>query len=81
VNGIAASILNSNALHVLARRAVHAHSSMPPDERGAMAAELRTLFSTAGIAFMEAPFHCAYGRTSFRSNKHFSHSQSLAKTA
>ena len=50
-----------DALRMRARRAVHAHNSMPPDERGAMAAELRALFVAAEDAFIEAPFHCAYG--------------------
>lgn len=50
-----------DALRMQARRAVYAHNSMSPDERGAMAAELRALFSAAGETFIEAPFHCAYG--------------------
>lgn len=50
-----------DALRMLARRAVHAHNSMPPEKRGAMAAELRVLLAAAGDAFIEAPFHCAYG--------------------
>jgi len=50
-----------DSLRMLARRAVHAHNSAPPDERGAMAAELRALFAAAGDAFIEAPFHCTYG--------------------
>jgi hypothetical protein len=50
-----------NALRNLARLAVHAHNSMPPNERGAMAPELRVLFAEPGNAFIESPFHCAYG--------------------
>lgn len=50
-----------DALRMVARRAVHAHNTMPPDERGAMAADLRALLAAAGDAFIEAPFHCAYG--------------------
>ncbi|OLP42433.1 sugar O-acetyltransferase [Rhizobium oryziradicis] len=50
-----------DALRMRARRAVHAHNSMTPDERGPMASELRALFVTAKDAFIEAPFHCAYG--------------------
>ncbi len=50
------------ALRAQARRAVHAHNTCPPDERGAMAPELRDLFASAGNdCFIEAPFHCAYG--------------------
>ncbi|MBP2532436.1 maltose acetyltransferase [Agrobacterium tumefaciens] len=45
-----------------ARKAVHQHNTMPPDERGAIAPLLRTLFNSVGEgAFLEAPFHCAYG--------------------
>ncbi|MFB9948725.1 sugar O-acetyltransferase [Rhizobium puerariae] len=45
-----------------ARIACHVHNTMPPDERGAMAPALRALFGAApGSAFLEAPFHCAYG--------------------
>ena len=50
-----------DALRNLARLAVHAHNSMPPNERGAMAPELRVLFAEPGNAFIESPFHCAYG--------------------
>lgn len=50
------------ALRQTARRAVHRHNTMPPDERGALAAELRALFaSAADTVFIEAPFHCSYG--------------------
>ncbi|MBP2442812.1 sugar O-acetyltransferase [Rhizobium leguminosarum] len=34
-----------------ARLAVHAHNTLPPDARGAMAPDV----------FIEAPFHCSYG--------------------
>lgn len=45
-----------------ARGAVHQHNTMPPDERGAIAPLLRALFNSVGEgAFLEAPFHCAYG--------------------
>ncbi len=45
-----------------ARRAVHAHNSCPPDDRGPIAAELAALFAEIGRdCFVEAPFHCAYG--------------------
>ncbi len=45
-----------------ARRAVHQHNTMPPDERGAIGLLLRALFASVGEgAFIEAPFHCAYG--------------------
>ncbi|AGS20118.1 sugar O-acetyltransferase [Rhizobium etli] len=45
-----------------ARVAVHAHNSLPPDERGAVAPALRRLFAEAAPeVFIEAPFHCSYG--------------------
>ncbi|MBB3162628.1 sugar O-acetyltransferase [Rhizobium laguerreae] len=45
-----------------ARAAVHAHNSLPPDERGAVAPALRALFAQAALnVFIEAPFHCSYG--------------------
>ncbi|WHO73304.1 sugar O-acetyltransferase [Rhizobium sp. BT03] len=45
-----------------ARRAVHAHNTLPPDERGAVASALRALFADATPdIFIEAPFHCSYG--------------------
>ncbi|PZU75481.1 MAG: maltose acetyltransferase [Rhizobium sp.] len=45
-----------------ARGAVHQHNTMPPDERGSIAPLLRALFNSVGEgAFLEAPFHCAYG--------------------
>ncbi|MBY3125124.1 sugar O-acetyltransferase [Rhizobium laguerreae] len=45
-----------------ARAAVHAHNSLPPDERGAVAPALRALFAHAALnVFIEAPFHCSYG--------------------
>ncbi|WP_105429707.1 MULTISPECIES: sugar O-acetyltransferase [Neorhizobium] len=50
-----------DALREKARRAVHAHNTMSPAERGAMAPALRVLFGAAPDAFLEAPFHCAYG--------------------
>ncbi len=51
-----------DALRAEARRAVHAHNSCPPDDRGAIAPELAMLFADIGQeCFLEAPFHCAYG--------------------
>lgn len=44
-----------------ARRAVHEHNSTPPDQRGAIAPQLRALISAPGSAIIEAPFHCTYG--------------------
>ncbi|QKK17102.1 sugar O-acetyltransferase [Rhizobium indicum] len=45
-----------------ARAAVHAHNTLPPDERGAVAPALRALFTQAASdIFIEAPFHCSYG--------------------
>lgn len=51
-----------DVLRSRARRAVHQHNTMPPDERGAMAPLLGALFAASGEGvFIEAPFHCAYG--------------------
>ncbi|NWJ24616.1 sugar O-acetyltransferase [Rhizobium sp. RM] len=51
-----------DALRKMARRAVHQHNTMPPDERASMAPLLHSLFSSASTsAFIEAPFHCSYG--------------------
>ncbi|MCV0396346.1 MAG: sugar O-acetyltransferase [Rhizobiaceae bacterium] len=51
-----------DALRETARAAVHAHNTLHPAERGAMAPDLRRLFGVvADDAFIEAPFHCAYG--------------------
>ncbi|MBX4896227.1 sugar O-acetyltransferase [Rhizobium bangladeshense] len=45
-----------------ARLAVHAHNTLPPDERGAVAPALKVLFAQAASdIFIEAPFHCSYG--------------------
>ncbi|OWV81050.1 maltose acetyltransferase [Rhizobium sp. R634] len=45
-----------------ARLAVHAHNTLPPDERGAAAPALRALFAEAAPnIFIEVPFHCSYG--------------------
>ncbi len=45
-----------------ARIACHAHNTMPPQERGAMAAALHALLGEVGAgAYLEAPFHCSYG--------------------
>ena len=49
-------------LRLAARRALHQHNTMPPDERGSMAPMLKALFrEVADSAFIEAPFHCSYG--------------------
>lgn len=49
-------------LRRLARKAVHQHNTMPPDERGNMAPALAVLLAKAPAdAFIEAPFHCSYG--------------------
>jgi maltose O-acetyltransferase len=49
-------------LRARARRAVHQHNTMPPDERGNMAPALKALFAeVAADVFVEAPFHCSYG--------------------
>ncbi|RUL96929.1 sugar O-acetyltransferase [Rhizobium chutanense] len=45
-----------------ARLAVHAHNTLRPDQRGALAPALRALFAGAAQdVFIEAPFHCSYG--------------------
>lgn len=50
-------------LREVARRACWRHSTMDPAERGPCAPELAALFSSIGAgAFLEAPFHVAYGR-------------------
>ena len=50
------------ALRVAARAAVHAHNTLPPQERGPIAPALAALFGAcAANAMIEAPFHCAYG--------------------
>lgn len=48
-----------------ARIAVHAHNTMPPTERGAMAPALRALFGAAPDAFLEAPSTAPTASTSF----------------
>ncbi|MBB4170708.1 sugar O-acetyltransferase [Rhizobium sp. BK538] len=51
-----------DALRVLARKAVHQHNTLDPENRGNIAPALRALFAEApDDAFIEAPFHCAYG--------------------
>jgi maltose O-acetyltransferase len=51
-----------DALRVEARRAVHQHNTMDPDERRACGPLLAALFGTMGQGvFIEAPFHVAYG--------------------
>lgn len=50
------------ALRRTARVALHQHNTLPPDERGSMAPALKALLAgTTADAFIEAPFHCAYG--------------------
>ncbi|MEO4042627.1 sugar O-acetyltransferase [Hoeflea sp. CAU 1731] len=45
-----------------ARRAVHQHNTMPPDERSSAGPYLvQLLQSITEDAYLEAPFHCAYG--------------------
>jgi maltose O-acetyltransferase len=49
-------------LRARARRAMHQHNTLPPDERGSMAPALEALFAeVAADVFIEAPFHCSYG--------------------
>lgn len=49
-------------LRMAARRAVHQHNTMPPDERGMMGPMLKALLrEVSDSAFIEAPFHCSYG--------------------
>jgi maltose O-acetyltransferase len=49
------------ALRNKARDAVHQHNTLSPRERGNIAPALKALLAQAGDAFVEAPFHCAYG--------------------
>lgn len=45
-----------------ARAAVHEHNTLPPGRRGNIGPALAALFAGAPPdAFVEAPFHCAYG--------------------
>lgn len=49
-------------LRMTARRAVHAHNTLPPENRAGLSAPLSRLFAELGRACMiEAPFHCSYG--------------------
>lgn len=51
-----------DALRMRARAAVHQHNVLHPSERGNMAPALKALLALAAEdAFIEAPFHCAYG--------------------
>ncbi len=55
-----------DALRNAARSACHAHNTMPPGERKTMATMLRALLGSVGEdAYLEAPFHCAYGLNLF----------------
>ena len=50
------------ALRRTARTALHAHNTLPPDDRGLIAPALSSLFAfCAADAMIEPPFHCAYG--------------------
>ncbi len=50
------------ALREIARRAVHQHNTMAPDDRGRCGPLLTALFGgIADDAMIEAPFHCSYG--------------------
>lgn len=50
------------ALRMQARRAVHAHNHLPPEERQTLSAPLSALFAAHGPdCLIEAPFHCSYG--------------------
>ena len=48
------------ALRATARSAVHQHNILPPEDRGAIGPKLGRLIKSEN-AFIEAPFHCAYG--------------------
>lgn len=51
-----------DALRARARRAVHQHNSMDPDDRGACGPGLAALFGAMGAGvFVEAPIHVTYG--------------------
>jgi len=51
-----------DALRWRAREAVHEHNTMQPAQRGNLGPALAELFGdVAETAFVEAPFHCAYG--------------------
>ena len=50
------------ALRQRARAAVHQHSTLPPDQRGALAPALRAILGGVGTdCLIEAPVHIAYG--------------------
>lgn len=45
-----------------ARAATHEHNTLPPRQRGNISPSLAKLFAKVGSdAYVEAPFHCAYG--------------------
>ncbi len=49
-------------LRMAARDAVHAHNTLPPEDRQALSPPLAGLFAQHGCDCMiEAPFHCSYG--------------------
>lgn len=51
-----------DGLRDITRRAVWTHNTMHPDDRGGAAPALRSLLGAFGAhAYIEAPFHCAYG--------------------
>ncbi len=50
------------ALRAVARDAVFEHNALPPRQRGNIGPALAGLLASVGEgAFIEAPFHCAYG--------------------
>jgi maltose O-acetyltransferase len=50
------------ALRATAQQAIFEHNTMPPDRRGDIGPQLRTLLREVGAGVrIEAPFHCAYG--------------------
>ncbi|MGZ2258908.1 sugar O-acetyltransferase [Roseobacter sp. A03A-229] len=51
-----------DSLRMIARKAVFAHNSCPPEQRGGMVPELAALFMSVGKdCLIETPFHTAYG--------------------
>ena len=51
-----------DAIRIEARAAVHQHNSLHPSDRGNMGPALSRIMSDVSeTAFIEAPFHCAYG--------------------
>ena len=51
-----------DVLRRTARRAVHTHNHLDPDQRETLSAPLKALFANPGTnCLIEAPFHCSYG--------------------